>query len=108
MLPVLCPPIEDELLYSQQLAIIYGFEDYAHFVQQFGWTLPKEAVSAGNEKQISQREFFFQFYENPDAPNLESEIFLDITRYDGLALFLFEAQQTRYVKILVTDSRNCF
>ena len=99
MLPVLCPPIEDELLYSwaQRLAITNGFEDYAHFVQQFGWTLPKEAVPAGNEKQISQREFFFQFYENLGITNSAIEIFLNMTCYGGLVPFLSKAQQTHHV-----------
>ena len=93
MLSALCPPIKDELLDSwiQRLAILNGFEDYEHFVRAFGWTMPYAKGLTENEKQVSQREFFLQFYNNLDIKNSATEVYLEMTCYGGLAPFLHKA-----------------
>ena len=113
MLSALCPPIKDELLDSwiQRLAILNGFEDYEHFVRAFGWTMPYAKGLTENEKQVSQREFFLQFYNNLDIKNSATEVYLEMTCYGGLAPFLHKAQQAYYVnsafrKRILGDAAN--
>ena len=113
MLSALCPPIKDELLDSwiQRLAILNGFEDYEHFVRAFSWTMPYAKGLTENEKQVSQREFFLQFYNNLDIKNSATEVYLEMTCYGGLAPFLHKAQQAYYVnsafrKRILGDAAN--
>ena len=64
-----------------------------------------------NEKQVSQREFFLQFYNNLDIKNSATEVYLEMTCYGGLAPFLHKAQQAYYVnsafrKRILGDAAN--